>query len=75
MVRRISEILHILCTSQIIVHYNELLFPLNYRYQKERPPLSINIVHFNQSLTQDGLHNIPFAHIKTLTCFQSRVAQ
>jgi len=48
---------------------------LTSRYQKERPPLSITIVHFNQSLTQDGLHNIPFAHIKTLTCFQSRVAQ
>eukprot|EP00794_Sanderia_malayensis_P010958 gene10958-12119_t len=44
------------------------------RYQRTRPPLSIAILHFSQSLTEDGLQTIPYAHLKNLTCFETRVA-
>ena len=50
------------------------IFVIFSRYRKERPPLSVSVLHFNQSLTEDGLQNIPFAHLKTLTCFQSKIA-
>ncbi|XP_065055779.1 F-box/LRR-repeat protein 18-like isoform X3 [Rhopilema esculentum] len=69
-----------LCVFQLfsgasMIHCRRLTKELLKRYQKLRPPLSIAILHFSQSLTGHGLQGIPFAHLKTLTCFESKIAQ